>query len=593
MATLTPRTKPKKRPLLAATLLVVAAGVMAWVTRFGLPFPAYLLTVPIMGLLQWLWWRNADPAKSQHLKGIIAAGILAHLFTGLVANHLYTSDDINRYVFEGHVVSAGGNPYREAPASPLFDELSQDSALETIRQGVNNSRIATIYPPVAEFLFALGSQVSPDLGGWIFVTLVFDTLLILLLPKLLALYDKDPRWIVVYAFHPLVLLDGIGGGHVDLVAVTFLVFSILALKKGDKTSAWVFFALSALSKVVTLIVGFSLLVKAGWKGMIVAGFIVFGAVAWCYLPGKIVAQPQDGTWKIIGGIDQGKTLRFPVKDGTRSNDIPPLVTASGRAMVILEQSAEPPRSQSLLHHSNLKACDNIQWNDLLGQYRIVAFSDAWKQLDGKSLRFDGQGRLKGAFEGRYWIDSPQTLALSHGDQVVGKFFLSEDFLLCAPQDQELGLFLVKVGEKIGMGFRHYGSRWVANAPIFRTLESFMPGPGEYDIKRKQAQKIVAALLLIFALIFAVKKTLLPTVSVWLFFALWISTPAVYPWYLLWLVPFLPFCRSKVPLVLTYSGLAMHLSDTYDFAEALIFGPVVLTMATELLGRMKQMKRVRQ
>ncbi len=590
MATLTPRPTPKKRPLLAASLLVVAAGLMAWATRLGLPFPAYLLTVPIVGLLQWFWWRNADPANHQHLKGIVAAGILAHLFTGLVANHLYTSDDINRYVFEGHVVAAGGNPYREAPASPLFDELCQDAAIETIRQGVNNSRIATIYPPVAEFLFALGSKISPRLGGWIFMILVFDTLLILLLPKLLAQYEKDPRWIVVYAFHPLVLLDGIGGGHVDLVAVTFLVFSILALKKGGKNSAWVFFALSALSKVVTLIVGFSLLAKAGWKGMILAGLLVFAAVAWCYLPGKISSQPQDGAWKIIGGVEQGKTVQLPLKDGSLDIDNPPLVTASGLTMVILDLSAEPPRSQSLLHHSNLKACDDIQWNNLLGQYRIVAFSDAWQHLDGKSLRFDGQGRLKGAFEGQYWIDSPQLLALSQGGQLIGKFRVSKDSLLCAPQDQELGLFLVKVGEKVGMGFRHYGGRWVANAPVFRTLESFMPGPDQYDIRRKQAQKIVAAFLLILGLIFAVKKTPLPRASVWLFFALWTSAPAVYPWYLLWLVPFLPFSRSKAPLVLTYSCLAMHLSGSYDFAEILVFGPVVLTMTTELFGRIKKVKQ---
>ena len=72
----------------------------------------------------------------------------------------YLSDDINRYVWDGRVQGAGINPYRYVPAdahlAPLRDPV--------IYPHINRSDYApTIYPPVAEYVFFLGTRVSASL----------------------------------------------------------------------------------------------------------------------------------------------------------------------------------------------------------------------------------------------------------------------------------------------------------------------------------------------------------------------------------------------------------------------------------------------
>ena len=60
------------------------------------------------------------------------------------------SDDIFRYVWEGQLAAAGGNPYLTPPSD--FEPVDSD-----IHSQINHSDIPSIYPPVAMALFALVS----------------------------------------------------------------------------------------------------------------------------------------------------------------------------------------------------------------------------------------------------------------------------------------------------------------------------------------------------------------------------------------------------------------------------------------------------
>ena len=64
----------------------------------------------------------------------------------LVGTPLDLSDDLYRYLWEGAVMTAGHNPFSEAPVtiSGLDDAL---------RDRVNHPDISSIYPPVALFWF--------------------------------------------------------------------------------------------------------------------------------------------------------------------------------------------------------------------------------------------------------------------------------------------------------------------------------------------------------------------------------------------------------------------------------------------------------
>ena len=70
----------------------------------------------------------------------------------------FLSDDIYRYLWDGHVQLAGINPYLYPPDAP---------ELESIRTAwharINNPSISTIYPPFAQMVFAAGALAGGSL----------------------------------------------------------------------------------------------------------------------------------------------------------------------------------------------------------------------------------------------------------------------------------------------------------------------------------------------------------------------------------------------------------------------------------------------
>src|SRR6185437_9152024 len=68
------------------------------------------------------------------------------------------SSDMYRYVWDGKVQAAGINPYRYIPDDPALAPLRDDA----IYPNVNRHEYApTIYPPMAQIIFAAVARVSP------------------------------------------------------------------------------------------------------------------------------------------------------------------------------------------------------------------------------------------------------------------------------------------------------------------------------------------------------------------------------------------------------------------------------------------------
>ncbi|MGE5681898.1 MAG: hypothetical protein ACM34K_13545, partial [Bacillota bacterium] len=59
------------------------------------------------------------------------------------------SDDINRYIWDGKVITNGINPYRYAPNDPQLNYLHS----QTLPANVNFPSMKTIYPPLAQMVF--------------------------------------------------------------------------------------------------------------------------------------------------------------------------------------------------------------------------------------------------------------------------------------------------------------------------------------------------------------------------------------------------------------------------------------------------------
>ena len=162
----------------------------------------------------------------------------------------YLSDDIYRYVWDGRVQAAGINPYRYVPAAPELAHLRDD----VIYSKINRRDYAhTIYPPLAQVLFFLTTRISESIV-WMKVTMLgFEVIAIWAIAQLLTFFGRPRQLLLIYAWHPLVVWEFAGSGHVDAIAVTFIAWAFLAWQRRSNAGAALALACGTLIKLFPLV----------------------------------------------------------------------------------------------------------------------------------------------------------------------------------------------------------------------------------------------------------------------------------------------------------------------------------------------------
>ena len=140
------------------------------------------------------------------------------------------SDDIFRYVFDGMMTISRHNPYAAAPANVL----PSGSQMRDLISLVNHPHLTTIYPPAAQLVFALGS-LAGGVFGMKLVLILFDIGTCAVIIKLLRHLKLPAGRAVLYAWHPLPVIEIGASGHIDAAAVFFLVFAFLLILPGSVT----------------------------------------------------------------------------------------------------------------------------------------------------------------------------------------------------------------------------------------------------------------------------------------------------------------------------------------------------------------------
>jgi alpha-1,6-mannosyltransferase len=220
-----------------------------------------------------LTWRGGLSRRA-----LIAVLVVAALMRlAVLLTPPYLSNDINRYVWDGRIEAAGINPYRYIPADPHLAGLRDD----TIFPNVNRSDYApTIYPPIAEYIFLLGTRLSESLIAMKATLLVFELAGVLLLLRLLAESGLPRERILIYAWHPLTLWEFAGSGHVDAAVVAFVALALWAHKRRVAWLAGSTLAAAALVKFFPAVLFPALYRRWDWKMPVAAAATVVVA----YLP---------------------------------------------------------------------------------------------------------------------------------------------------------------------------------------------------------------------------------------------------------------------------------------------------------------------
>jgi alpha-1,6-mannosyltransferase len=218
-------------------------------------------------------WRA--PARRSTLLLALAFAALFRLWPLEAGPRL--SDDLYRYVWDGRVQAAGVNPYRHVPADPALAHLRD----ETIYTKINRRDYApTIYPPVAQMIFYATTRVSESVFWMKLTMVVFEAAAVWAVVALLASFGLPRQRVLLFAWHPLLVWEIAGSGHLDAVMIGFVCLALLARRRGRDGLVGLLLACAALTKLFPVVLAPALWRRRDWRmpAAFAAAFVV------AYLP---------------------------------------------------------------------------------------------------------------------------------------------------------------------------------------------------------------------------------------------------------------------------------------------------------------------
>jgi len=225
--------------------------VMFLTTLYLLPeiFPSFIGTGYILIFLGMTvlsvitWQRKIISPFSALILSLLGCLFLAPLLP-------YTSNDSQRYLWDGAVLLSGLDPYVIAPNDPLVASLR-----EIWPTPEEHAQYPTLYPPGGLILFSLCSLAGPSYAIWIWK--IMTTLAVMLslsfTYKLLILRDLTRHFYLV-AFSPLLLFESQIGVHLDIFSVLGVVLALWCLEKEKIILAGAIIGLAATIKFLPAVI---------------------------------------------------------------------------------------------------------------------------------------------------------------------------------------------------------------------------------------------------------------------------------------------------------------------------------------------------
>jgi hypothetical protein len=169
-----------------------------------------------------------------------------------------------RYLWDGRVAAAGISPYAWAPRDPAVSNLAPELAPK-----VAHREIVTVYPPVAQAAFRVFAGAGRPIV-WKTFAAAADLSIVALLWS--AGGTGAGFASALYAFHPLPVTEAAGEGHLDSLGVALLLAGLAHLSRNRRALAGIAFAMSVLTKYVSLAAAIPLFHRGRWKFAAAAAF---------------------------------------------------------------------------------------------------------------------------------------------------------------------------------------------------------------------------------------------------------------------------------------------------------------------------------
>ena len=253
-------------PLLSAVSLLAYGGLVVIDRSLGtLRGPATAQTIALYSLafaaylaaLVWLEYGGAWSTVWAWGTGIGARFILLWTTPSL-------SDDVYRYIWDGHAAINGLSPYAYAVDDHLLDFISIPE-----RGLVNHAWMASPYLPTAQLLFFLTALIGRNPFLLQAIMVLIDLGAALVIAGLLRFAAFPARRLLLYLWSPLVIVEVAHGAHVDAWMVLLTLLAVQASLKREPTGgqsvlAPLFLALATLTKLIPALLAPVLFWRWSW-----------------------------------------------------------------------------------------------------------------------------------------------------------------------------------------------------------------------------------------------------------------------------------------------------------------------------------------
>jgi len=236
------------------------AGRAAYAACFGAAFAALILAARRF---------PADYPRRRTTTGVLVLAVIARL---LFLWAWPADSDVNRYIVEGDMQRAGGNPYRIAPGDAVAPSLLSVPARAALSR-VNHPELSAAYPPLAELFCRAVATISPTPAAFKLAFVLADLLAGLVLVRLLARRKLPAVWLAFFLLNPLTLAMGTGEGHLDALLALAVVLAMAAFDRQRDGLGFFWLAAAGLVKYPAL-----LLIPFFLNGKNA------GKAAWAFLP---------------------------------------------------------------------------------------------------------------------------------------------------------------------------------------------------------------------------------------------------------------------------------------------------------------------
>lgn len=177
---------------------------------------------------------------------VLAALLPVFSFPGL-------SDDVYRFLWDGHLVLDGIDPFHTVP-SDLISRLPAEPYAQLYPR-LNSPHYHSVYPPVSQVFFALAAAAEKaSWNGVMTMKLAYAAIHLLALGMFYQspLNQRYPLFYFAYGLNPLVVVEGIGNLHAEVMMVAWLLIAwVMYHQKKTRWSA-VFFSLAIGTKLLPL-----------------------------------------------------------------------------------------------------------------------------------------------------------------------------------------------------------------------------------------------------------------------------------------------------------------------------------------------------